>query len=488
MNPITAKFRPLLTTLDCYRWLWIVPALVGLAAGTGYALLRPVVWEASQGLLLRDEALSNQGRQGRMDSTDSRKTAQETILELARNQHVVAAALAAVGPPPRHPQPSQWPGAADVTEARDEVAIKAPKGGEFGRSEVVYLSVRRPSRAQALALAAALCDQLDLRLAKLRKMKAEGLIAEVQKSEGTARAERDDVARRLQALESQVGSDLGELRTMVEPGAGESNLRTAMNKIKEELRQAQAKYSAGEQFEGLLAAAMKNPNDVLAMPNQLLESQPALRRLKDGLVDAQLRTSQILGRTSPEHPLAKAAIEAEQKIRQNLQAELQTALRGASAELTVSGALVASLERQLVDVQRRLDRLAGLRVTYSNLVSELRQRSQRVEDAEKALADALASQGAAQSSGLITRLDSPQTADRPVGPGNVVIVASGLGGGLVLGLGLVLLIAPAGAAGGRRWTDYLYGRRTTDATGRGRRASDPPGNERRTGLDRRAAS
>jgi uncharacterized protein involved in exopolysaccharide biosynthesis len=504
-NSTVAALRQFAKNLVAYRWLWIVPAVVLPLVAWGYAHYRPAVWEASQGLLLRDDALSGQ-RQGRFDGTESRKAAQETILEMVRNRQVIAAALAVIGPPADYAQPKLWPQDADVTQARDDVALRAPKGGEFGRSEVVYLAVKRPTRAQAIALATSLCDQLDYQLQRLRKTKSESLIAELQKNYERARTEHEAVGRRLQALETEVGRDLGELRTLTEPGAGESNLRMASNKIKEELRQAQAKQSASEQLQAMLSGAVSNPNEVLAMPNQLLESQPALRRLKEGLVDAQLRTSQLLGRTSPEHPSAQAAIAAEQKIRQNIQAELATALRGVSEELKLSATLVASLDGQLADVQNRLDRLARLRVTYSNLVSETRLRTQRAEDAEKALAEARASQGPDQSSSLITRMDSPQTGDRPVGPGTIVLVAGGLGAGLAVGVGLVLLVAPSGTGQGRRWTDYLpgYGRRKTDAARPGRRAEDqtqtprrraedapqppaaPPTADRRRGGDRRA--
>jgi uncharacterized protein involved in exopolysaccharide biosynthesis len=510
-HPTSDKFRQFGRTLLAYRWLWVLPTLLLPVAALGYARLRPVVWEASQGLLLRDDALTNQSRQGRFDGTESRKAAQETILEMLRNRQVVAAALVAIGPPIGYAQPRLWPQDADTAQARDDVTIRAPKGGEFGRSEVMYLSVKRPTRAGAIALTTALCDQLDVRMQMLRKSKAEGLIGELQKNLETARTERDAVARCLQTLETEVGSDLGELRTLTEPGAGESNLRMGSNKIKEELRQAQAKHSANQQLQAMLAAALKNPNEVLAMPNQLLESQPALRRLKEGLIDAQLRTSQILGRTSAEHPAAQAAATAEDKIRQNMQAELATALRGVTADEKLSASAVASLEGQLADVQGRLDRLARLRVTYSNLVAETRQRNQRVEETEKALTEARVSQGPMQSSSLITRLDSPQTGDSPLGPGTLALVASGLGGGLVLGIGLVLLVAPSASGRGRRWSDYLplAGRRKTDAVGQqqpaaparraedrsfGRRAEDvplppvarPQAGDRRQGGDRRA--
>lgn len=444
------------------------------------------MWEASQGLLLRDEALSNLGRQGRFDGSESRKTAQETILEIARNPLVVAAALATATTADDN-APAVPLSDKEIKQVSETVAIKAPKGGEFGHSEVIYLTVRRPTPRQAVAMTTALLDQIEQRLRTLRNAKASSLIGELQKAAEMAAAERDVASRRLQELETQVGSDLGELRTLTEGSSGESNLRNASNKIKEELRQAQARHAMSEQFCECLQQAQANPDGVLAMPTQLLDAQPALKRLKEGLVDAQLRTSQLLGRTSSEHPLAQAALAAEQKIRQNMRDEVQSALRSVEGECRLSAALVASLEGQLADVERRLDNLARVRVHYSTLVSETKQRNQTLDEAQKALSETRAIYEAATASSLITRMDRAQVGDSPVGPSQKVMTAAGAGLGLAIGLGLVLLVAPAQTARGRRFTDYLrnatatlYGRRVSDkvatvpvqTSSAGRRASD----------------
>ena len=46
----------------------------------------------------------------------------------------------------------------------------------------------------------------------------------------------------------------------------------------------------------LLKQAEADPTALVAAPCRLLDSQPALRRLKDGLVDSQLRTANLQGR------------------------------------------------------------------------------------------------------------------------------------------------------------------------------------------------
>ena len=69
------------------------------------------------------------------------------------------------------------------------------------------------------------------------------------------------------------------------------------------------------------------------MPNAVLDTQPALRRLKEGLVDAQLRAANLTGSLSAEHPQALAATTAVQKIKNQLLTELRVAIRTLDGDL-----------------------------------------------------------------------------------------------------------------------------------------------------------
>jgi hypothetical protein len=172
------------------------------------------------------------------------------------------------------------------------------------------------------------------------------------------------------------------------------------------------------------------------------------------------------------HPRVQAAISAEKLVRRDLHNELEIAIRGLAGELKVSATQVESLETQLADVTGRLDRLAGMRARYNNLVAIVRQHTEIVDKAQKELADARASQAAALSTSLITRLDGPQAGNQPIGPGRLTIVLCGIAGGLIIGLAVVLMATPLGTLHRRRWTDYLnMSRRATDFVV-GRRSTD----------------
>jgi succinoglycan biosynthesis transport protein ExoP len=481
--PIALRPGEIARALKRHLWLWAAPTAIFTLAGLAYALLRPAAWQATQALVVRDESGGGLGRAGRFDNPEALKAALETVQEIARGRAVVEAALRQVGPPSDRASPAAWPTARDIADAQADIAIKPPQGAEFGRTEVVRLTVVAPSRDRAVALNQAVRQQLDRRLRELREEKAGGIIAELEQAAQLARGELDRATAALQAMEREVGPDLGELRTLNDRGAGESNLRSSSNQIKNELRQARAAVDSHEQLLRNLEAAASDPGSLVATPNRLLESQPALRRLKDGLVDAQLRAAEVLSKMNREHPLARAALEAEAQVRRDLHDELEVAVRGVEGELEVGRAQVAALESQLHDVNRRLENLAGIRARYANLSDEVQQRSRMVDQARKELADARASHASAASVSLLTPVDGPETGDRPTGPGRTTIVLAAMVGGLISGLGLVFLASPMGAVRGRRWSDYLgIGRRASDRAsspeianlGPARRAGDPP--------------
>ena len=471
----------IVTTLTRRWYLWIFPTVAAALAAVAYTQVQQPAWRASQTLLVRDEAGAETERQGRFHSVEAMQTFQETIQEVARNHSVVAATLRDLGPPPGEEQPDQWPTDRDIETVRRQIEVGAPGGAEFGRTEVIYLSVTACSPERSVELCRTLCDHLDERMRHLRNEKAVSLIAELERSFAMAQEDLELSTVKLQAFEQQVGSDLGELRILSDAGAGESNLRSSLNQLEAELREADGSLRSQQQQERLLIAARTDADRLLATPSHLLDSQPALRRLKDGLVDAQLRTAELSSMMSEQHPRVQAALTAEAGIRRELHAEIEAAVQGLTADVQVTQERVTSLNGQLDDVRRRLDRLAELRARYSNLVAEVNQRTGIVDRTRNDLTEARASQSAAQTASLMTRVDSPRAGDYPVGPSRKVIVAGGVAGGLMAGLGLVFLVAPlslqAGAIG-RRWSDRVassWGRRQADSqpsAGRHRRSTD----------------
>ncbi len=432
----------LVQVLVQYRRRWIVPTVAGTVLAAIFALVRPETWEASQALIVRNEAATGGEGPGRFRTADDMKTIQETILEIAKSASVLTKTLAQVGPPADYRQSHRWPTPNDVDDLRSALKIEPPKGAEFGKTEIFYLKLRANSAARAVALATALSQQVQERCRKLREDKADSMIAELEKADAQSHAELAEATARLSAREQEVGSDLGELRMLQGTPSGESELRRRVVEVEHELREARNAQRVSQELLELLAASQEDPGRLLATPNRLLESQPALKRLKDGLVDAQLRTAELRGTMSSDHPRVRAAMAAEQEVSQHIHEELALAIKGVQVEFRLTSARVAQLEEQRTDVHNRLDRLASLRADYANLVAEVDQRTKIHEQVKRNLSDARASREGALTTSLIAAVDAPETGSKPVGPGPLMIVAAGLAGGLALGGGILFLSVP----------------------------------------------
>jgi polysaccharide biosynthesis transport protein len=426
-----------------HRKLWISTAALVTLMAVGYAMVRPATWEASQALIVRNEAVNNVQGLGKFGNADEMKTTQETILELAKSRNVLAAALAQVGPADG-PKLANWPSEEDVAVLAEGVKLMPPKGAEFGKTEVFYLKVKDSSRQRAIALAAAISDQLQNHFQKLRDAKAQSMIAELNKTVALAQADLARTTNRLATMEREIGGDLAELRILNDSPSADSDLRRTITGIENELRQAQVQENSDKELLRLLSAARDNPGALLATPSRLLESQPALKQLKEGLVAAQLRTAQLLGSMSEEHPQVQAARATETEIGVHLHDELGIAMRGVEVDLRLATERMNALDGQLGATRKRLDRLVGVRAQYANLAAGAKHRAALLEAAERSMADARASQAGAHSASLLSVIDGPDTGTNPVGPSRALIVAAGLAGGLLSGFGLVFLaVQPA---------------------------------------------
>ena len=445
MTQTTIRPIDVVQTVQEHPWRTIAPVVVVTLLALAYAMVRPISWEAAQALVVRDEVGDRLTRPGKFAHVDEMKTSQETILELAKSRGVLSKALAEVGPPTDAKASRSWPSEQDLETLQGKVKITPPKGAEFGKTEVFYLKVQDTNQHRAIELALAICRQLQNRFAELREAKAHSTIDELTTSVTLAQDDLATATRALGTMEQHVGGDLAELRILNESPSGDSDLRRTAIELEKELRGYQAAQTEGEELLKLLAAAQSDPTKLLASTSVLLKSQPALARLKDGLVDAQLRTGQALGTMSQDHPLVQAAHAAEQAIGDQLHDEIGVAIRGIEVDLRVNADRIRSLEEQNSAIQARLGRLATVRAEYANLVTATKSRGETLKAVERDLAEARSSQAAARAASLINLVDSPDAGSRPLGPGRTTIVLAGIGGGLLIALAIVFLtINPGG--------------------------------------------
>ena len=234
--PPAGSLRDVFSLLRAYPLRWLVPLLAVAAAATAYSARRPATWEASQALMVRDEA-NGTDHPGRFRVLDDMKTVQDTILELVKGQSVLAGALREVGPA-AGPSTDPWPSDRDVAALEAAVKLTPPHGAEFGKTEVFYLQVQDANRDRAIALAAALSDQLKRRFEDLRDSTAQSVIDESSKSVAVSQAALTEATKRLAEMDAAAGPDLGELRILMDTPSGDSPLRRSITEMETELRGA----------------------------------------------------------------------------------------------------------------------------------------------------------------------------------------------------------------------------------------------------------
>lgn len=438
-NPSPSSLTPaaVFDLLRKHRYLWIAPAVAGFCLAAFCSFMTPRTWSARQGLIVRSEAAgyANQ-RLGKFTDLSEMKTVQETMLELARSNSVVTAVLDEVGPASSWAS-NEWPSREDVDKFRKRLSITPPGGAEFGNTEVFYVSVEDHDPRRAERLVAALANQLENRLQGLREERAESMVTELQRSVKLAEESLAAEVDRLGSYESGLGSQLSELRNLISPNGSQSSMDQQAAAIEQELRVLESSRRKNEQLLLTLQTANQSPGRLEATPSSLLVGQPTLLRLKEGLVDAQIRTAELLGSRSAEHPIVKAAMETESNLREQINRQAPQAIRGVEMELAVNASRTASLQEKLSELHASQSQLANKRAEYSQLLANVDNQSRVVEEGRKQLSDAIAHRAGSTSASVLARIDNAEAGLYPTGPGRTSIAAAGGLFGLIGGLGAV---------------------------------------------------
>jgi uncharacterized protein involved in exopolysaccharide biosynthesis len=438
------------------RWspLWLATTVASTSLGVLYVnFLKQDMWIASQAVIIRDEVGGTLNRQGRFDNKEAMKAAQETIMEIARNPEVIRQALSSISENSDQPPADEM-----VRTLLKQFSIRSPKGSEFGTTEIFYIDASDPSKEKAIRINTAICDALEKRLQQVRMARYHGIVKELEHSLAIARSQRDEATEKLKVIETEVGQDLSDLRGLTDSLSGGGTVKVQIDQWTNEKRQAEIQYRQLKEDIAFLEHLQEDPSRVLVAPSTLLNAQPGLKKLCEGLVDSTIQESQLTGRFTSNHPSVKAARVARATIRKSLGDELRLAKSTLETELRVTEQRIALLDEQLTAGQKRISSLANIRADYANALAEVRNRTTIMEQIEREHAVAEANRLAAAQESLITRLDAPVAGDKPVGPGKKTLICLSVFAGFFSGIGLVLLLAPIdlGIRHGRRWSDHIY--------------------------------
>lgn len=423
-----------------YRNYLIVPVIVCTALAIGYCLVTAKEWSATQTVFVRDDISGNFIKPGRFDSLDAMKTVQETIQDTAKSNLVLLQVLEEVGPESGSPS-SSWPSLESVDDLRDNLSMSAPNGAEFGQTEVIHVTVKAKSVDRAKKLARRISEVVQEKFNELRRINAKSIEDELSHSVANANKNVEEISSKISKIEQSVGTDLGELRNLTNPIGGSTGLSTTFKELKTELRGADRIYQTLMVQRNQLLEAQKDPRSLITTSSELLVAQPSLKKLKDGLIDAQLAKAKILGQFDDFHPKAKNAIEAEAVVRKQIRGEIATTLQGLGNQVDTAKARVDKLNENIEAIRTRMNHLASVRVDYENLSIQLKQANAVRTKNKTQYDEAVNGRAATEGSTIVNLVSEPEAGSRPVGLAKKYVLLAGILGGFGIGIGLVIFIS-----------------------------------------------
>jgi polysaccharide biosynthesis transport protein len=425
-----------------YPKRWLIPAAIVAVAVAAYALLKPNVYEASLALMMRNEVSTDAQAPGKFRHEDEMKISEETVMEVAISKAVLGAALKQVGPPVDAKIVGAWPNDDAIDSLRSSIKVAPPKGAEFGKTEIFYLKTTDRDQRRALALVDAIYEQLKASLGEIRDARARGIVDEVEKVVAVSDADLQQCTHHLKDMEKETGADLLEMRMVYQGTAMDGELSKTLVAGQTELRQWKSVQAANREMLRLLQATQKDPQQLVVAPAALLESQPTLRQLKQGLVEAQLRASVLAGTVTEGHPNLVVARQAEQDIKRVIFQEVAAAVKGLEAEILVTEGRIRAANEQIAAQQSRIERLGGMRAEYSNLVDQVEHHRAELDLARHYLSETRANQASSRLASVINSVGPPEGSSSPIGPSRPAIALMGLAGGLLTGFGVLYLTVP----------------------------------------------
>ena len=438
------RLNHVVLSLIDYWYLWVIPCLLGLGLSIIYALfLYSPTYTARQSLIVRDDLMGESFKPSRFESLDSMKSAQETILEIARKPEVIRNVMEQM-----EESSSSFFGSGgisdnDIEEMQGDIEFGAPNGAEFGRTEAVVLKVTTSTREKAKVFTDLLLDEIDSKLSDVRRQRLTSMEQELTLASKASKERLEESSGQLQELERGFGTEITTLREMNDPQGG-NTFDQKLNQIRAEKRGAVSTLVSAREQKVLLENALASKS--LVTSNQLLEMQPALGVMMRSVNTAREQLSINEGRYMPLHPALKASREAVKHQEKMLFNSLGPTIRGVDSQIAMAESRVERLDKSIVELENKLMELTEQRVPYAKLQEDVMNKTKVHSDVQAKLSQVRSYTNSSENIGLLTRVGEPQVGSRPNGLGRKALVLVGLLGGLLVGLGLVALAVPPSAS------------------------------------------
>ena len=440
--------HPLWQALGVVRsqwWLLAIPSLVlALAAGV-YGLLSSKQYSATQSLIIRDDLASEQVKLGRFDSEESLKSAQEMVLEIARGPEILASVLQEVGPPSSIFSfgGGDYPGGAKIESVQGKINIGAPNGGEFGKTDVFVLSSQESTRDRSSKFMELLLNGVEQRLREVRAERLSGMQRELEQKVAVANEAFAASSKELGELEESLGQDLSAIRSLSVEFPNEGSLAVQVQQLENEIRTSQDNLERAQQQLAILQRSKLDRQNV-STTRELFTMQPTLEIMFRDLAAATKLRSADLGRYQEFHPKIQGHDATISDLKEKIAEQIELAILGVESQIETLEALYQRRLEKKNELVKRLQRLAKLRVRYSQIKFETQKKQEIYGQAYERLVDIQSLKESSESVDIVTRVGSVQVSMYPDGPSTKMLVIAGGAGGFMIGLGILILIAPSG--------------------------------------------
>ena len=206
--------RQFLRALWDYRNLWLIPTALCTILAVGYAIFGAKSYSARQTLVIRDDMAGEAFKPGTFGSMEALKSAQETILEIARRPQVIRKTLEQLGPPSSFSS-KDWVNDEVIETTQGKINISAPNGATLGETEAIVLSVSASSKQRVARFIELLLDEIEKNSREFRAHRFKSMEEELQQSAIVARRGYEMSANKLETFEKQFQMDLGSLRCLL---------------------------------------------------------------------------------------------------------------------------------------------------------------------------------------------------------------------------------------------------------------------------------
>jgi hypothetical protein len=266
--------------------------------------------------------------------------------------------------------------------------------------------------------------------------------AELTQARDAAARSLELTRRKSREMDKELGGDVAAMKGLIGTQASDASLRQDLSMIRNEQRIAQAQLEAAMDDRDILIEARLNPRKMLATSSDFIRSQPTLEALQKALVDSKQIRATAVGRYQPDHPIFKSSEETIRAMEQQIFNELENLTASNENQIRVAQSKLARLDALADKENDRMGELGSKHLEYLTINQELQNKTTIFQKAQTELSEVQSLRMVSGEVSWLLRMDDPQVSTKPDGMGKKATVIAGGVCGLMMGLGIVMLIAP----------------------------------------------